>query len=185
MADYEQIQQQHYNAINRLERGAELTRQRQEASDARKERQRIQSTMIEGANAKELMELQHELNKENRLLDHQFALAEDARELERIAVETMIRQKDDYIRHLWDNDSKILAFELKIIEILLSGHAKASLSMQEHAQAKDMASHNAKIEKELFKYKQDLLIEYKSKLGDVSDEAIDAYMNRMFRDGIL
>jgi len=70
MADRVHIDQQHNNAIARLERSAELTRQRQDANEARKERQRIQSSIIEGANAKELMELQHELNKENRLLDH-------------------------------------------------------------------------------------------------------------------
>jgi len=74
MVDPVHIDQQHNNAIARLERSAELTRQRQEANEARKERQRIQSSIIEGANAKELMELQHELNKENRLLDHHSPL---------------------------------------------------------------------------------------------------------------
>lgn len=183
VADPAQIDHQHRNALARLEKSAELTRQRQEANEARKERQRIQSSIIEGANAKELMELQHELNKENRLLDHQFALAEDARELERFAVETTIRQRDDYIRHMWDNDSEILALELKVIEMLIERQSKASLSALEHSQAKDMANHNTKLEKDLLKYKQDLLLEYKKKSGEVNDEAIDAHLDRLFRDG--
>jgi len=185
MVDPAQIQHQHNNAIARLERSAELTHQRQEAAEARKERQRIQSSIIEGANAKELMELQHELNKENRLLDHQFAMAEDARELERLAVETTIRQRDDYIRHMWDNDSDILALELKVIELLIERQSKASLSAQEHGQAKDLATHNTKLEKDLLKYKQDLLLEYEAKSGEVSDEAIEVHLDRLFRDGAI
>jgi len=185
MADPEQIEQQHKNAIARLERSAELTRQRQEANESRKERQRIQSTVIEGANAKELMELQHELNKENRMLDHQFALAEDARELERIGVETAIRQRDDYVRHLWDNDTQILTLELKIIEFLLQQQSKSSLSRQEHLQKKDMATHKTKLEKKILKYKQDLLLKYKAKSGDVSDESIEAHLDRLFREGSI
>ncbi len=176
---------QHQNSLARLERSDELTRQRQEANEARKERQRIQSSIIEGANAKELMELQHELNKENRLLDHQFALAEDARELERLAVETTIRQRDDYIRHMWDNDSEILALELKVIELLMERESKASLSQQEHKQDKDMASYNHKLEKDLLKYKQDLLLQYKAKSGEMSDEAIETHLDRLFRDGSI
>lgn len=178
MADPAQIDQQHRNALSRLEKSAELTRQRQEANEARKERQRIQSSFIEGANAKELMELQHELNKENRLLDHQFALAEDARELERLSVETTIR-------HMWNNDSEILALELKVIEMLIERQSKAGLSAQEHSQAKDLATHNTKLEKELLKYKQDLLLQYKEKSGEVSDEAIDAHLNRLFESGSI
>jgi len=185
VADPASLEQQHHNALARLERSAELTRQRQEAAAANKERQRIQASIIEGANAKELMELQHELNKENRLLDHQFALAEDARELERLAVETTIRQRDDYIRHMWDNDSEILALELKVIEMLIERQSKASLSAQEHAQAKDLASHNTKLEKDLLKYKQDLLLQYKAKSGEVDDDAIEAHLNRLFESGSI
>lgn len=185
MADPANIEQQHRNAIARLERSAELTRERQVEAEARKERTRIQASIIDGANAKELMELQHELNKENRLLDHEFAKAEDAREIEREAIEITMRRRDDYVRHMWDNDTQILGLELKIIELLLERQSKASLSAQEHGQAKDLATHNAKIEKDLLKYRQDLLLEYKAKSGEVSDEAIEAHMDRLFRDGII
>lgn len=185
MGDPARMDQQHHNALARLEKSAELTRQRQEANEARKERQRLQAGIIDGANAKELMELQHELNRENRLLDHQFAVAEDARELERLAIETTIRQRDDYIRHMWDNDSEILALELKVIEMLIERQSKASLSAQEHKQAKDMAKYNTKLEKDLLKYKQDLLIDYKAKSGEVSIEAIEAHLERLFRDGAI
>ena len=131
------------------------------------------------------MELQHELNKDNRLLDHQFALAEDARELERLAVETTIQQRDDYIRHMWDNDSEILALELKIIEMLIESQSKAALSVQEHGQTKDLATHNTKLEKELLKYKQDLLLEYQSKSGDMEIETIEANLSRLFEAGVV
>jgi len=176
---------QHQNALARLERSAELTRQRQADAEARKERQRIQASIIEGANARELMELQHDLNKENRLLDHEFALAEDARELEREAIEIKMRQRDDYVRHMWDNDSEILALELKVVEMLIESRSKSQLSAQEHAQAKDIATHNHKLEKKLLKYKQDLLIQYREKSSEVSEEAIDAHLDRLFRDGII
>jgi len=86
---------------------------------------------------------------------------------------------------MWDNDSEILALELKVIEMLIERQSKASLSAQEHSQAKDLASHNNTLEKKLLKYKQDLLLEYKAKSGEVSDEAIDAHLDRLFRDGAI
>jgi len=131
------------------------------------------------------MELQHELNKENRLLDHRFALAEDARELGRQACETKLRQRDDFIRHHWLHDTEILGLEIRLIERLIESQAKAALSRQEHGQAKDLATHNNKLEKKLIKYKQDLLLEYKAKSGEVSDEAIEAHLDRLFRDGSI
>jgi len=185
MADPEHQDRQHRNALQRLERSAELTQRRQAEVEERKERQRIQATVIQGANAKELMELQHELNKENRHLDHQFALAEDARELEREAIEIKLRQRDDFIRHHWDNDSEILALEIRVIEMLIERESKASLSAQEHGQAKDLASHNTKLEKDLLKYKQELLLKYKKKAGDIDDDIITSHLDRLFEDGVI
>ena len=43
MVDPAQIDHQHRNALARLEKSADLTRQRQEANETRKERQRIQA----------------------------------------------------------------------------------------------------------------------------------------------
>lgn len=185
MVDTERVEHQHRNALQRLERSAELTRQRQDANEVHKERQRMQADIIQGANAKELMELQHELNKENRHLDHQFALAEDARELERQAVEIKLRQRDDFIRHHWDNDSEILALEIRVIEMLIERESKQALSKQEHGQAKDFASHSTKLEKDLLKFKQDLLLEYKKKAGDIDDETIETHLDRLFEDGAI
>jgi len=185
MADPEHQDRQHKNALQRLERSAELTQRRQAEVEERKERQRIQATVIQGANAKELMELQHELNKENRLLDHQFALAEDARELEREAIEIKLRQRDDFIRHHWDNDSEILALEIRVIEMLIERESKQALSKQEHGQAKDLASHNTKLEKDLLKFKQELLLAYKKKAGDIDDDIIESHLNRLFEDGVI
>ena len=67
--------------------------------------------------------------------------------------------------------------------MLIQRKSKSLHSAQDHTQAKDLASHNVKLEKELLSYKQDLLIQYKQKSGEVSDEAIDAHLERLFRDG--
>ncbi|PHS23557.1 MAG: hypothetical protein COA84_10925 [Robiginitomaculum sp.] len=185
MTDSTELQKRHENTLERIERSAELIRQRQTESHQIRERQSAQITMIEGANAKELLELQHELNKENRLFDHQFALAEDARELEREACEILLRRRDDFIRHHWEKDKEILALELRVIEKMIEGRSKERFSKQEHKQAKDFANHNTKLEKELFAYKEKFAAELKVRTNQMEAAEVSDHLDKMFKDGKL
>ena len=160
----------HQDALTRLERSAELTRERQEATAAHRERLKTNATIIEGANAKELMELQHELNRENRSLDHQFALAEDARELERQALEIIMRRRDDFIRHHWDMEQQILMQELRLVEKQVEASNDSAMSAQKHQQAKDLATLKHEQAKELKSHSTDEMIRLRKAFGELTPE---------------
>ncbi len=183
--DWQAAEKRQQDAIIRLEKSAELTRQRQEANDARKERQKTQSVLIEGANAKELMELQHELNKDNRLLDHQFNMAEDARELEREALELIMRRRDDFIRHHWSMDEQILGLELRIYENQIKAKQELNLSKQEHQQSKDFATHQSKLEKDVFAFKEKYSAKMKAFAENIEVETISKHLSELFKKGQL
>jgi len=180
--DYHLLEKRQQDAIERLERSAELTRQRQAENDARKERQKTQAVILEGANAKELMELQHDLNKENRRLDHQFNLAEDARELEREACELIMKRRDDFIRHHWTMDEQILGLELRVLEQQIKSKSDANLSKQEHEQSKDFATHQSKLEKEVFAYKEQVSAKMKALSENMEVETISKHLGKMFKN---
>lgn len=183
--DWEAAEKRQRDAIIRLEKSDELTRQRQEANDARKERQKTQSVLIEGANAKELMELQHQLNKDNRLLDHQFNMAEDARELEREALELIMRRRDDFIRHHWAMNEQILALELRVYENQIKAKQVSNLSKQEHQQSKDFATHQSKLEKDVFAFKEKYSAQMKSFTENIEMETISKHLGELLRKGKL
>ena len=180
--DWEATAQRQKDAIARLEKSNELTRQRQEANDARKERQKTQAVVIEGANAKELMELQHDLNKENRSLDHQFNMAEDARQLEREAAELIMRRRDDFIRHHWEMDEQILALELRVLEHKIKAISDSKLSKQQH---KDFATHEAKLEKDVFAFKEEFSANMKKLAEHIEVETISKHLEKMLKDNTL
>lgn len=183
--DWHAAEKRQKDAIIRMEKSDELARQRQEASDARKERQKTQSVVIEGANAKELMELQHDLNKENRSLDHQFNMAEDARELERDALELIMRRRDEYIRHHWSMDQQILDLELRVIESQIKAKSDATLSRQEHQQSKDFATHQAKLEKDVFAFKEKYAAKMKAFAENIEVETISKHLSELLKNGKL
>jgi len=173
------------DSLQRLERSAELTRERQEENDARKERQKTQAVIMEGANAKELMNLQHQLNKENRQLDHQFNMAEDARELEKEATELIMRRRDDFIRHHWSMDQEILGLELRILESQIKAQSDSKLSKQEHEQNKDFETHKSKLEKDVFAFKEKYSAEMKIFAENIEVETISKHLSGLFKKGKL
>ena len=140
---------------------------------------------MEGANAKELMNLQHQLNKENRQLDHQFNMAEDARELEKEATELIMRRRDDFIRHHWSMDQEILGLELRILESQIKAQSDSKLSKQEHEQNKDFETHKSKLEKDVFAFKEKYSAQMKILGENIEAETISNHLKGLFKDGKL
>lgn len=132
MVEQRQLEQRQQDSLERLQASHALAVSRQREREASRQTYQREAAIIQGENAEELMKLKHELDRENRLLDHAFARAEDAREVERLATEITIRRRDDFIRHQWDMDTGLFGLEAKIVEIVASAVLSGRQSKTDH-----------------------------------------------------
>jgi len=172
MAETWELEKRQQDSLERLQASHELAVNRQREREASRQTYQREAAIIQGENAEELMKLKHDLDRENRLLDHAFARAEDAREVERLATEITIRRRDDFIRHQWQ------AVELVANSVLSGRQAKADhgyimeakSSDQNHerimeAERRQTMSHENELDKDNFEFKERL----KQKLARESD----------------
>ncbi len=169
MGEQWQMDERQHNALARLERSHQNAVIRQEKNETRRQSYQREAIIVEGENAETLMHLKHELDKENRLLDHAFNRAEDAREVERLATEISMRRRDDYIRHLWDAEDGLFELEAKVIAALASGAITERQSHINHAhnmKAK-ATDHDNNMEFETHKTSEEMReFEFKERLKD-------------------
>jgi len=183
MAETWELEKRQQDSLERLQASHELAVNRQREREASRQTYQREAAIIQGENAEELMKLKHDLDRENRLLDHAFARAEDAREVERLATEITIRRRDDFIRHQWQADTGLFGLEARIVELVansvLSGRQakadhgyimEAKSSDQNHerimeAERRQTMSHENELDKDNFEFKERL----KQKLARESD----------------
>lgn len=198
MDESERRQQQ---ALERQQHSHDLARARaREAEDRRASR--VTEAQLGDLEA---MRLKHELDIDNRGLDHQFNRAEDARELERLATETALRRRDDFLRKAWDDDRRSQELEQLILGKIADHriairqeqqrHQNALTELSEthtndlvqkaakHANDKEMAVLNNELEKDLFEFKERLRITLAREFGMVSEEQINATLDKLARQG--
>lgn len=174
MAETWEMDKRQQDSLERLQTSHELAVQRQRDREVSRQTYQREATIIQGENAEELMKLKHELDRENRLLDHALARAEDAREVERLATEITIRRRDDFIRHQWDADTGLFGLEARIIELVASsiligrqskadhGYVmEAKVSDQSHervmeAEHRQTMSYENELDKDNFEFKERL-----------------------------
>lgn len=174
MAEGWELDRRQADSLERLERSHELARQRQSEREMSRQTYQREAAIIQGENAEDLMKLKHELDRENRLLDHAFSRAEDVREVERLATEIAIRRRDDFIRHQWNADSGLFGLEARIVEMMASSalagrQAKADHGYVMEAKAADQnhelameverrktMSHENELDKDNFEFKERL-----------------------------
>ena len=169
MAEEWQIDLQQNNALKRLEQSHKNAMVRQEKNEVRRQAFQHEAVIVEGENAETLMNLKHELDKENRLLDHAFNRAEDMREVERLATEISMRRRDDYIRHQWNSENGLFELEAKVIAALASGAIAERQSHINHAHNMEAktADHDNNMEFETHKTDEEMReFEFKERLKD-------------------
>lgn len=160
MAELWEVNQRQSDALERLERSHQNALARQRENEARRRSFQREATIIEGENAEALMKLQHELNRENRLLDHAFNRAEDAREVERLTTEIAIQRRDDFVRHQWQLESDYFSLEAKIIEALAGCVINERRLHIEHKQNMDAKAADHENTMELETHKNELNKDY-------------------------
>lgn len=94
------LERRHQLALERQKHGHNLAKSRSIEVEQHRTDRKIEAQIGDI----DAMKLKHELDIENRGHDHQFNRAEDARELERLATETTLRRRDDFIRKAWEDD---------------------------------------------------------------------------------
>lgn len=196
MSDRSEIDYRHDLTLDRMERNHALALTRQRENEMRRQEYKREAAIIEGENALEIMNRKHELDIENRQLDHLFNRAEDAREVERLASEIAIRRRDDFIRHQWQSESSLFKLEAQIIEALTHGaiaerqsnvdHGHTlEIKGVEHINAKDMAAHENELDKDNYEFKRRLDMELATQSGSINDEEIAASYARLRKRGTI
>jgi len=180
------IERRHQQALERQRNAHELSRQRAAETDQRRTDRKTEAQL----GGQEEMKLKHELDIENRGHDHQFNRAEDARELERLATETALRRRDDFIRKAWADDERSQELEAEILTIIANHKATLGQEAQrhsnlmaekaeDHANSKEMAVLNNELDKDNFEFKERLKAEISRAMQGHTEAEIQSVLRKI------
>lgn len=190
-----EIRQNHH-----LERIREQARLRDQQR-IRAEEFDVEVEQLRGQNERELTRLNHELGIENRSLDLQFNEFKNGQQLRLEALQTAIKQQDDFFRHFWALDAEVLGLETKLIEKradALIAERFSTLTHQQTMEAKhsdqghDLAlsadervtlTHKNELDKDNFEFKERLKIELMREFGTTASEQVNATVEKLAREG--
>lgn len=173
------LERRHQQALERQRNAHELARSRAIEADQRRSDRKTEAQLGD----LDAMRLKHELDIENRGHDHQFNRAEDARELERLATETALRRRDDFIRKAWEDDQRNQELEGLILS-KIADHKIATRQEDQrhtnlmaeksadHLNAKEMAVLSNELDKDNFEFKERLRLQLGREGGALSMEEI-------------
>lgn len=173
------LERRHQQALERQRNAHELARSRAIEADQRRTDRKTEAQLGD----LDAMRLKHELDIENRGHDHQFNRAEDARELERLATETALRRRDDFIRKAWEDDQRNQELEGHILS-KIADHKIATRQEDQrhtnlmdeksadHLNAKEMAVLTNELDKDNFEFKERLRLQLGREGGALSMEEI-------------
>ena len=190
-----ELRQQHH-----LERIREQARLRDQQR-IRAEEFDVEVEQLRGQNERELARLTHELNIENRQLDLQYSDFKNGQQLRLEALQTAIKQQDDFFRHFWALDAEVLGLETRLIEKKADALIAERFSAQTHRQTMDakhsdqshdrtMAeeervtlSHKNMLDMENFEFKERLKLTLMREFGAASADQVQAAMAKLEREG--
>ena len=189
------VRQQHH-----LERIREQARLRDQQR-IRAEEFDVEVEQIRGQNEQSLARLRHELDIENRQLDLQYNEFKNGQALRLEALQTAIKQQDDFFRHLWALDAEVLGLETRLIEKKADAliaerfaaqahqHSMAvKFSDQDHelvmsTEERVTLTHKNELDKDNFEFKERLKIELMREFGAAAKDQVDATVEKLAREG--
>lgn len=192
MTDYNLEQYKQQNALERIRVQADL----REQAKVRAEAFDVEVEKVRGENERQLARLQQDIAVENRNLDVQHREIQNAQALRLEALQTAIKQHDDFFRHFWAMDQEVLGLETRIIEIIVKARVDENQSRLTHQQSMEAkrsdqlheltAAHQKnELDKDNFEFKERLKIQLAREFGQVNQDNINAAVDRMFKEGTL
>lgn len=191
------LERRHQLALERQKHGHNLAKSRSIEVEQHRTDRKIEAQIGDI----DAMKLKHELDIENRGHDHQFNRAEDARELERLATETTLRRRDDFIRKAWEDDQRSQELEHVILgkladhkiatrqedqrhtNHLAETHVDHANEMEakttDHINTKEMAVMDNELDKDNFEFKERLRLKLAREHGQLSRQEVADIMARM------
>jgi len=197
MADAQELEIRHKNRLAEIREQAAL----RDRGRIKSEEFDVQVENIRGENERELTQLIHDLGIENRQLDLQYNEFKNGQTLRLEGLQTQIKQQDDFFRHFWTLDEEVLKLEIILIEkaadALIAERAKeqdhthhmaikASEQVQDVVMAEEerrTLTHKNELDKDNFKFKEELKIELARTFGQVSQEHIDRTIEKLSIEG--
>lgn len=107
---------------------------------------------LRGANERDLALLHHDLDRENRALDLKFLELKNGQQVRLEAIQTAIKQQDDFFRYFWDIDREVVRLETRLVELEVAARIGAEQTILEHRHSMETKdrdqSHELKMETE-------------------------------------
>lgn len=197
MIDGHEIETRQRHHLERIREQAHLRdQQRMRAEDFDVEVERLR-----GDNERALARLSHELGIENRQLDLQYDEFKNGQSLRMEALQTAIKQQDDFFRHFWALDAEVLGLETRLIEkkadaliaerfSTLTHHQsmEAKTSDQTHdvvmsAEERQTLTHKNELDKDNFEFKERLKIALVREFGQAAEAQVQATLDKLSRQG--
>lgn len=190
-----EIRQSHH-----LERIREQARLRDQQR-IRAEEFDVQVEQLRGENERELARLSHDLGIENRNLDLQYNEFKNGQSLRLEALQTAIKQQDDFFRHFWTLDAEVLGLETRLIEKKADALIAERFSAQSHRQTMEAKNsdqghdvmmsgeeratltHKNELDKDNFEFKERLKITLMREFGNVAEAQINSTLDKLARQG--
>ncbi|MDJ0627630.1 MAG: hypothetical protein QNJ44_05175 [Rhodobacter sp.] len=197
MTDGQELDIRHHHRLEQIREQARLRDQQR----IRAEEFDVEVEKLRGENERELTRLTHELAIENRQLDLQYNEFKNGQQVRLEALQTAIKQQDDFFRHFWALDAEVLGLETKLIEKKADALIAERFSAQAHRQTMEaktsdqshdrmMAeeeratlSHKNELDKDNFEFRERLKITLMREFGAVVEEQIDATLDKLAREG--
>jgi len=197
MIDGHELDIRHNHRLEQIREQASLRDQQR----IRAEEFDVEVEKLKGENERELTRLSHELAIENRQLDLQFNEFKNGQQLRLEALQTAIKQQDDFFRHLWTLDAEVLRLETRLIEKKADALIAERFSAQTHRQTMEakssdqghdqvMASeervtlsHKNELDKDNFEFKERLKIALTREFGTASADQIQSTLDKLTREG--
>ena len=199
MVDHNELETRHQNRLAEIREQAAL----RDRGRIRSEEFDVQVEQLRGNNERDLTQLIHDLGIENRQLDLQYSDFKNGQTLRFEALQTAIKQQDDFFRHFWDLDAEVMRLEVSLVEKVADAWLAERAKEQDHArhievkesdQAHDrrMAREERKtltlkneLDKDNFRFKEELKIELARTFGQVSREQIESTIEKLSAQGKL
>lgn len=197
MIDGDELVVRHAHRLEQIREQARLRDQQR----IRAEEFDVEVEQLRGENERELTKLTHELDIENRQLDLQYNEFKNGQALRMEALQTAIKQQDDFFRHLWSLGAEVLGLEARLIEKKADALIAERASAQTHRQTMDAKAsdqsharvmaeeervtmtHRNALDKDNFEFKERLKITLMREFGAASVDQINSTLDKLAREG--
>ena len=186
MAEAWELATRHQQRVEQIRLQSDLRRQDRigsEIFDAEIEK-------LRGENERELVLLNHDLEKENRALDLKFQELQNSQQVRLEAIQTAIKQQDDFFRHFWEIDKEVVRLETRLVEMAVAGRITADQSILDHRNAMEAKTADQGHELRRMSHETDEALrrergmrEMGREFGEASEEDVEAAYARLKNSG--